>query len=238
VDGGGRKLIPEEIRDAFDIPSWLLMFPQVYPIIKLLLSLLDTVQHSVTEQDNHVLSRLPIPMSSVPASTYLPLLERWLPHTWADATIITDKAAKTDDAEVAFSIWDQHILLVIPPCTSLLQKTPSEGPSSPPIYPVQALNRLRGLGQQKQWRMIFLDFQAFLIEHHGPNWASTLCEARAVQRIRAASSLPSSLKRSNGGEESMISSLILNAAQGCAALRCFTNGSWWDWKLGSTLCFW
>jgi hypothetical protein len=36
----------------------------------------------------------------------------------------------------------------------------------------------------------------------------------------------------------MISSLILNAAQGCAALQCFTNGSWWDWKLGSTLCFW
>jgi hypothetical protein len=36
----------------------------------------------------------------------------------------------------------------------------------------------------------------------------------------------------------MISSLILNAAQGNAALRCFTNGSWWDWKLGSTLCYW
>jgi hypothetical protein len=36
----------------------------------------------------------------------------------------------------------------------------------------------------------------------------------------------------------MISSLIINSAQGCAALRCFTNGSWWDWKLGSTLCFW
>jgi hypothetical protein len=35
----------------------------------------------------------------------------------------------------------------------------------------------------------------------------------------------------------MISSLILNVAQGCTALRCFTNGSWWDWKLGSTLCF-
>jgi hypothetical protein len=86
--------------------------------------------------------------------------------------------------------------------------------------------------------MIFLDFRAFLIEHHGPNWTSTLCAARAAQRIRAASSLPSTQKRSKGGEEAMISSLILNAAQGCAALWCFTNISWWDWKLGSTLCFW
>jgi hypothetical protein len=177
-------------------------------------------------------------MSSVSPSTYRQLLERWLPHTWADATLITDKAAKADDAKVAFSIWDQQILLVIPPCTSLLQKTPSEGPSSPPISPVQALNRLRGLVQQKQWRMIFLDFRAFLIEHHGPYWASTLCATRAAQRIRAASSLPSALKRSKGGEEAMIPSLIINSAQGCTALRCFTNGSWWDCKLGSTLCFW
>jgi hypothetical protein len=120
------------------------------------------------------------------------------PHTWADATLITDKAAKADDAEVAFSIWDQRILLVIPPCTSLLQKTPSEGPSSPLISPVQALNRLRGLVQQKQWRMIFLDLRAFMIEHHDPNWASNLFAARAAQRIRADSSLPSALKRSKG----------------------------------------
>jgi hypothetical protein len=112
------------------------------------------------------------------------------------------------------------------------------GFSSPPISPVQALNRIRDLVQQKQWKLIFFDFRAFLIERHGPNWASTLCAARAEQRIRAASSLPSDLKRSKGGEEAMISFLILNAAQGCAALRYFTNGSWWDWKLGSTLCFW
>jgi hypothetical protein len=112
------------------------------------------------------------------------------------------------------------------------------GFSSPPISPVQALNRIRDLVQQKQWKLIFLDFRAFLFERHGSNWASTLCAARAEQRIRAASSLTSALKRSRGGKEAMISSLILNAAQGCAALWCFTNESWWDWKLGSTLCFW
>jgi hypothetical protein len=235
---GERKLIPEEVRDAFDIPSLLLKFPQGYPPIKFMLSFLDTVQHSMPAQENPVPARLPIPMASAPASTYLPLLERWLPHTWADATLITDKAAKADDAEVAFSIWDQQILLVILPCISLLQKTPSEGLSSPPISPVQALNRLRGLVQQKQWKIIFLDFRAFLIEHRGPNWASILCAARAVQRIRAASSLPSALSRSKEGKEATISYLILNTAQGCAALRCFTNVSWWDWKLGSTLCFW
>jgi hypothetical protein len=148
------------------------MFPQGSPPIKLILSCLGAVKHSVPSHENHVPTRLPIPMSLVPASTYLPLLERWLPHTWADATLVTDKAIKADDAEVAFRIWDQRILLVIPPCTSLLQKNPSEGLSSPQISPVQALNRLRGLVQQKQWRMIFLDFGAFLIEHHRPSWAA------------------------------------------------------------------
>jgi hypothetical protein len=121
--------------------------------------------------------------------------------TWADATLITDKASKADDAEVAFSTWDQRILLVIPPCISLLQKTSRAGFSSPPISPVQALNRIRDLVQQKQWKLIFLDFRAFLIERHGPNWASTLCAARAAQRIRAASSLPPAFKRSKGGRK-------------------------------------
>jgi hypothetical protein len=59
---GERKLIPEEIRDAFDIPSWLLMFPQGSPPIKLILSCLDSVQHSMPVQANPVPARLPIPM--------------------------------------------------------------------------------------------------------------------------------------------------------------------------------
>jgi hypothetical protein len=198
---GKRTLIPEEIRYAFDIPSWLLEFPQGFPPIKLMLSCLDAVQHRVPPQENLVTAMLPTTMASLPASTYLPLLKSWLPHTWANATLITDKASKGDDTEVAFSIWDQRILLVIPPCIYLLQKTSRAGFSAPPISPVQALNRIRGLVQQKQWKLIFLDFRAFLIERHGPNWASTLCAARAAQRIRAASSLPSALKRSKGGRK-------------------------------------
>jgi hypothetical protein len=168
---GERKLIPEEICDAFDIPSWLLEFPQGSPPIKLMVSYLDAVQHRVPPQDNLVTAILPTTMESLPASTYLPLLKRWLPHTWADATLITNKASKADDAEVAFSIWDKQILLVIPPCISLIQKTSRAGFSSPPISPVQALNRISGLVQQKQWKLIFLDFRASLIERHGPKWA-------------------------------------------------------------------
>jgi hypothetical protein len=38
---GERKLLPAEIRDAFDIPSWLLEFPQGSPPIKLLLFCLE-----------------------------------------------------------------------------------------------------------------------------------------------------------------------------------------------------
>jgi hypothetical protein len=77
------------------------------------------------------------------------------------------------------------------------------GLSSPPISPVQALNRIRDIVQQKQWKLIFFDFRAFLIERHGSNWAATLFAARAEQRIRDASLLPSALKRSKGGEEVM-----------------------------------
>jgi hypothetical protein len=87
--------------------------------------------------------------ATIPASTYLLLLNRWLPRTWADATLVTNKASKADDTEVAFTIWDQRILLVIPPCISLFPKTSRVGFSSPPISPVQALNRIRDLVQQK-----------------------------------------------------------------------------------------
>jgi hypothetical protein len=147
---GERKLLPAEIRDAFDIPSWLSEFPQGSPPIKLLLSCLDAVQHRLPPQEKLEAARLPATTATLPASTYIPLLKRWLPHTWADATLITDKASKADDAEVAFSIWDQRILLAIPPCISFVHKTSSIGLSSPPISPVQALNRIRDLNQQKQ----------------------------------------------------------------------------------------
>jgi hypothetical protein len=109
VDGGGLKLIPEEIRDAFDIPSWLSELPQGSPPIKLLLSCLDAVHHRVTPQENIAAAELLTMKVALPASTYLPLLKRWLPLTWADATLITDKASTADDAEVTFTIWDQRI---------------------------------------------------------------------------------------------------------------------------------
>jgi hypothetical protein len=101
---GERKLLPAEIRDAFDIPSWLSEFPQGSPPIKLLLSCLDAVQHRVPPQEKLEAARLPATTATLPVSTYLPLLKRWIPHTWADATLITDKASKADDAEVLFSI--------------------------------------------------------------------------------------------------------------------------------------
>jgi hypothetical protein len=102
-------------------------------------------------------SRCPSGAPTVPdgaSSTYLPSLERYLPHSWADRSLVSTKAAKSDDTAVAFVTWKQRILLVISPRVDphLTQIR------RPPPSPIQALDRFHQLFQQKQRRLIYLDF--------------------------------------------------------------------------------
>jgi hypothetical protein len=175
----------------------------------------------------------------VVSSTYIPSLERYLPHSWADPSLVSTKAAKSDDAAVAFATWNQRILLVV---LTRVDPHPTQVRRPPPSQ-TQALDRLRQLFQQKQRRLIYLDFRLFMHLEYGSDWALTLWSARQLQRIRVASSDPPAPKRYKGGVGVGVgvggsSSLLADAAQGAAALRSITHSTWWEWNLGSTLLFW
>jgi hypothetical protein len=131
----------------------------------------------------------------VASSIYLPSLEQYLPHSRADPSLVSMKAAKSDDAAVAFETWNQRILLVVLP---RVDPHPTQVQSPPPSL-TQALDRLRQLFQQKQRRLIYLDFRRFMHLEYGSDWALTLWYARQLQRIRVASSEPLSPKRYKGG---------------------------------------
>jgi hypothetical protein len=173
----------------------------------------------------------------VASSTYLPSLERCLPHSLADPSLVSTKAAKSDDAAVAFATWNQRILLVVLPRVD----PNSTQVRSPPPSPTQNLDRSRQLFQQKQRRLIYLDFRRFMHLEYGSDWALTLRSARQLQRIIVASSEPPAPMRYKGGVGVGVagsSSLLADAAQGAAALRSIAHSTWREWNLGSTLLFW
>jgi hypothetical protein len=85
-----------------------------------------------------------IMVPNVDSSTYLPSLERYLTHSWTDPSLVSTKAAKSDDAAVAFATWNQRILLVVLP---RVDPHPTQV-RRPPPSPTQALDRLRQLFQK------------------------------------------------------------------------------------------
>jgi hypothetical protein len=48
----------------------------------------------------------------------LPLIGKYLVHSWVDATLVTEKAGKADNAGVPTQLWDQGatLVLVVPVC--------------------------------------------------------------------------------------------------------------------------
>jgi hypothetical protein len=217
-DWGERSLVPSELRYAFDIPSWLHELPTGFPPIRIILASLEAFLASPPREgpppSGVPISRPSGRQTAVPDLGISPSwnpsgalsLERhlglpdvasstYLPHSWADPSLVSTKAAKSDDAAVASATWNQRILLVF---------LPRVGPHPtqvrrPPPSPTQALDRLRQLFQQKQRRLIYLDFLRFMHLEYGSDWALTLRSARHLQRIRVSSSEPSAPKRHKGG---------------------------------------
>jgi hypothetical protein len=50
--------------------------------------------------------------------TWLPLIQKFLPDSWCDETLISDKAAKSDEALVPIHLWDNRSKMVYPQLTN------------------------------------------------------------------------------------------------------------------------
>jgi hypothetical protein len=90
--------------------------PQLFPFAPL--QILDGILKGLV--DTHVaapahvpkIPRITIP---IPANqTWLPTLNKYLPHNWINLTAVTDLAAKSDDAAVPVTMWNQRISSVLP----------------------------------------------------------------------------------------------------------------------------
>jgi hypothetical protein len=104
---------------AFDFPAWLCsgeLLPTDFPVVPIqimdacLCAVLDTRAFQ-TPLAPQIFS---MEDSSLETATWLPGVEKFLPHSWVDESVITDKAVKHDDTDVHTEMWDWRITLLYP----------------------------------------------------------------------------------------------------------------------------
>jgi len=222
-----RALVPEELGLVYGLPTWLraggLDHPSTFAIIPV--QILDgflkpVLREAPAERQGRFDARVPTraPDRPRPAAVWFKSIRAALPGSWIDTTLVTDKAAKSDKAAVPKHLWDQRILLIWPHLTGRLEW-------------------LRDKLMHVAMRSIYLEFQAFMVETHGPDWSSRLRLAQEAARHKGG------LKEQGTGLHSSGRALedrelIADAKAGRSALLCFGASDWWEWKGGSTLNFW
>jgi hypothetical protein len=128
---GYRTLSAHELSSAFDLPLWLQpsgeaacndwltseSFSKMHPL-SLFNVAIDTVLDTLGAADLGVapsvegVSHHPMTLAD-DSGVSLPLIGRYLSHSWVDASLITEKADTADDAGVPTHMWDQRISLVL-----------------------------------------------------------------------------------------------------------------------------
>jgi hypothetical protein len=92
----------------------------------------------------------PMVVAPFTGQTWLPALGKFLPDAWSDETLISDKAAKADEAPVPSHLWDNRCKLVLPQLTD------------------SALAGFRKLALIWQRKYMYKQFRAFLRDKFGP----------------------------------------------------------------------
>ena len=211
---GSRRLVAKELCLAWDLPLWCHTDPppalrSLVPL-KSLLALADTTVPFVSQAGPGLgCVSLPVQVPVLPDDrTWLPLLGRWLPHSWVDDSLITDKGAKADGADIPSHLWDLRI------------RTLFDSPSS-------SLAVLRRWLFRVACRRLFKSFIASLDPAlwwqwcHCPHHPKDVCLGGGI-----AVSL------------SVIQEFRRNLSCGRQAICHYVNASWWKWDKGSSLLFW
>jgi hypothetical protein len=144
------------------------------------------------------------------------LIGKYLPHSWVDDSLITEKAGKADDAGVPIHLWDQRISLVLD-------------------VPLLVIETMRKWMFKRYCRGLMRSLASFLCRCHGRDWAHQLTVLRNDHsRTRSGALAP--LTRLRGGES--FYDLERNADAGSEVIRQNSLASWWEWNGGSALIFW
>jgi hypothetical protein len=173
---GSRALTPDELGVAFGFPSWLRhdgLLVSSFPLVPI--QILDGV-YAESSPRSRPSNRYPSSLLAALLSR-LPCVRKFLSHDWIDASVVTSKAAKRDDAAPPTHLWDARCVLVFPHL----------GP---------ALPHLRVGVMPRIVYKLFKEFAVYMREHYGSQWASLLVALR-FQQIHDR--VPLERKRTRGG---------------------------------------
>ena len=250
---GRRKLNRKEIAGAMDLPLWFSTsssfdrWCQRFELgrclpLKPFQSVMKLFLKSVSSGDD-VASGPALPRK-LPAAL-LPLVQddfwidalgKMLPGSWVQEGVISDKAAKSDDAKIHTGLWDQRVTLVIPSITE------------------NDLELVRPLFYLCWCRRLIKCFKRFMNQTHGHDWVSRLFQLRRQRQLGATSQVSpqrggdlyfkgdenlDKVEFLNVAKSSLASSeLLADGDMGATALSKALNASWWEWNSGSALFFW
>jgi hypothetical protein len=125
---GRRQLNRKEIAGAMDLPLWFSTSPLIEAWfrrhelgvcmpLKPFQTLMGMFFKSASKGSDSSLalsSRTKRPPTVVSDDFWIASLSRSLPGTWVNSGVISDKAAKADDATIHTGLWDQRVVLVFP----------------------------------------------------------------------------------------------------------------------------
>ena len=231
---GKRTLDAQELSSAFDLPLWmqpqgedscaewldsgvfgrmnpLQLFNAVLDQTLPLLSKLEKIPEAGKVSDVRPLKPL-----GEDYGVDLPLIGKYLVHSWVDNSLITEKAGKSDDAGVPMHLWDQRIVQVLD-------------------IPIPVINTIRKWLFTRYCRGLMRSLGACLRRWHGKDWVLELLALRR-ERGRTQGGFSAHLKRLRGGESFF--DLCRNADAGSDLIRKNSSASWWEWNGGSALVFW
>jgi hypothetical protein len=190
---GMRSLTADELGSVYGLHYKLRVdgiplstFGNVTPV-GLLDSILSSVSASFTTSHNNepasilVGASVPPPSSTISHRTWLPDLQTYLSHDWIAESLVTDKAAKRDDADIPVFLWDKRITLLFP----------AAGPK---------LNWLRARLLFLRTRALYKEFTSYLSYSYGASWAVRLRQLRI-----------STVGRHQGGDYSLLRDAAVGA---------------------------
>ena len=112
---GYRRLSAQELLYVFEVPFQLSITATTLPIIPI--SIIETLLAPLLESGPIVLPTASVilpPIDDDVGFTYLPLINKQLPHAWCAQASTSIGAAESDEAQVDVNLWNNRVSLVLP----------------------------------------------------------------------------------------------------------------------------
>ena len=249
---GMRELTTLELGSCFELPEYVIweerFLRDIVPI-QMFRSVIDAIVARFAVESPNVTPAVEVPATAFKRSkqcdsTWLPLINKWLPGSWSDS-YIADKAVKSDDAPVDFKPWNRRIQLVLP-C---------------PVSVIHSLERFSA----RLWRAnVCRSLCRYIRATYGEQWHLL---SPSKRRIHSAESLSSSKRSRRSLSDSTVmlhqggmcdgrsdlgdlgqdhvsflnpnrASLLVDLSKGLRIVGQSMLSTWWEWSFGSSPFFW